>query len=196
MTSLESAILDVTGDPINKSQTLNQVRKQFGIKISERDFWKKVSDMLDMGYLIDVSKNKHEFLIQRVNETDKRTWIMVIESNEKYLKESIKVLSKHKKLFPQRKSKHKYANLPLTKVFADFSKFSLSIDHLMITQIRAKYMMNFGMIRGSVAEDIIKQTDRIIKKAVTKLYEDHPKEKKQIMLSIRKTNRRFDNLMI
>jgi len=52
------------------------------------------------------------------------------------------------------------------------------------------------MIRGSVAEDIIKQTDRIIKKAVTKLYEDHPKEKKQIMLSIRKTNRRFDNLMI
>ena len=196
MTSLEFAITSVTGEPINKSEALRQVRKQFGIKISNRDFLKKVTDMLEMGYQKDVSKNKHEFLIQRVNETDKRTWIMVIESNEKYLKESIKVLSKHKKLFPQRKSKHKYANLPLTKVFADFSKFSLSIDHLMITQIRAKYMMNFGMIRGSVAEDIIKQTDRIIKKAVTKLYEDHPKEKKQIMLSIRKTNRRFDNLMI
>ena len=186
----------VTGEPINKSQALNQVRIEFKIKISNRDFLKKVTDMLEMGYLIDVSKNKHEFLIQRVNETDKRIWLTVIESNEKFLKESIIGLSKHKKLFPKLKSSHKYAYNPLTKVFADFSKFSLSIDHLMISQIRAKYMLNFGMIRQSVAEDIIRQTDRIIKKAITKLYEDHPKEKKQIMFSIRKTNRRFDNLMI
>ena len=74
----------VTGDPINKTQAWNQVRKEFGIKISNRDFLKKVSDMLEMGYLKDVSKNKHEFLIQRVNETDKRMWLTVIEYNEKY----------------------------------------------------------------------------------------------------------------
>lgn len=186
----------VTGDPINKSQALNQVRKIYGIVISNRDFWKKVSDMLEMGYLKDVSKNKHEFLIQRVNETDSRTWRTVIESNEKYLKESVKELSKYKRLFPKLKSSHKYANLPLTKVFADWSKFSLSIDHLMITQIRAKYMLNFGMIRRSIAEDMINLTDRIIKKAITKLYEDHPKEKLKIKLAIRKTNRQFNNLMI
>ena len=186
----------VTGEPINKSEALRQVRKIFGIVISNRDFLKKVNDMLEMGYQKDVSINKHEFLIQRVNETDSRTWLTVIESNEKFLKEAITGLSKHKKLFPQRKSSHKYANLPLTKVFADFSKFSLSIDHLMITHIRAKYMQNFGMIRGSIAEDIIRQIDKIIKKAITKLYDDHPKEKKQIMFAIRKTNRRFDNLMI
>ena len=186
----------VTGEPINKSQALNQVRIEFKIKISNRDFLKKVTDMLEMGYLIDVSKNKHEFLIQRVNETDKRIWLTVIESNEKFLKESIIGLSKHKKLFPKLKSSHKYAYNPLTKVFADFSKFSLSIDHLMISQIRAKYMLNFGMIRQSVAEDIIRQTDRIIKKAITKLYEDHPKEKLKIKLAIRKTNRQFNNLMI
>jgi hypothetical protein len=185
----------VTGDPINKTQAWNQVRKIYGV-ISNRDFLKKVSDMLEMGYLKDVSKNKHEFLIQRVNETDSRTWLMIIESNEKFLKEAIEGLSKHKKLFPKLKSSHKYANLPLSKVFADFSKFSLSIDHLMITHIRAKYMQNFGMIRGSVAEDIIRQIDKIIKKGITKLYEDHPKEKKPIMFAIRKTNRRFDNLMI
>ena len=186
----------VTGDPINKTQALNQVRKEFGIVISNRDFLKKVSFMLEMGYLKNVSKNKHEFLIQRIDETDSRTWITVIESNEKFLKESIKGLSKHKKLFPKVKSSHKYAHLPLSKVFADFSKFSLSIDHLMISQIRAKYMLNFGMIRQAIAEDIVKQTDRIIKKAVTKLYDDHPKEKKMIMFAIRRTNRRFDNLMI
>ena len=185
----------VTGDPINKTQAWNQVRKIYGV-ISNRDFLKKVSDMLEMGYLKDVSKNKHEFLIQRVNETDSRTWLMIIESNEKFLKEAIEGLSKHKKLFPKLKSSHKYANLPLSKVFADFSKFSLSIDHLMITHIRAKYMQNFGMIRGSVAEDIIRQIDKIIKKGITKLYEDHPKEKLKIKLAIRKTNRRFDNLMI
>jgi hypothetical protein len=52
------------------------------------------------------------------------------------------------------------------------------------------------MIRGSVAEDIIRQIDKIIKKGITKLYEDHPKEKLKIKLAIRKTNRRFDNLMI
>ena len=196
MTSLEYAISMVTGDPINKTQALNQVRKIFGIKISNRDFLKKVNDMLEMGYQKDVSKNKHEFLIQRVNETDSRTWLMIIENNEKFLKESIEGLSKHKKLFPKLKSSHKYAHLPLTKVFADFSKFSLSVDHLMITQIRAKYMLNFGMIRRSVAEDMINLTDKIIKKGITKLYEDHPKEKKQIMFAIRKTNRRFDNLMI
>ena len=186
----------VTGEPINKSQALNQVRIVYGIKISNRDFLKKVSDMLEMGYLKDVSKNKHEFLIQRVNETDSRHWLMIIENNEKYLNESIKGLSKHKKLFPKRKSTHKYYHLPFTKVFSDFAKFSLSIDHLMISQIRAKYMLNFGMIRRSVAEDMINLTDRIIKKAITKLYEDHPKEKNQIMLSIRKTNRQFNNLMI
>ena len=196
MTSLEYAISMVTGDPINKSQALKRVRTEFKIKISNRDFLIKVKDMLDMRYLIDVSKNKHEFLIQRVNETDSRTWLMVIESNEKYLKESIEGLSKHKKLFPKLKSSHKYAYNPLTKVFADFSKFSLSIDHLMITHIRAKYMQNFGMIRGVVADDIIRQIDKITKKAITKLYDDHPKEKLKIMLSIRKTNRRFDNLMI
>ena len=196
MTSLEYAISSVTGDPINKSQALTQVRIEFGIKISNRDFLKKVSDMLEMGYLIDVSKNKHEFLIQRVKETDNRTWLMIIESNEKFLKESIKGLSKHKRLFPKLKPGHKYAHLPLTKVFSNFAQFSLSIDHLMITHIRASYMLHFGMIRRSIAEDIIKQTDRIIQKGITQLYEDHPKEKKQIMLSIRKTNRRFDNLMI
>ena len=186
----------VTGDPINKTQALNQVRKIYGIKISNRDFLKKVSDMLEMGYLKDVSKNKHEFLIQRVNETDNRTWLIVIESNEKFLKEAIEGLSKHKKLFPKLKSTHKYAYNPLSKVFADFSKFSLSIDHLMITHIRAKYMQNFGMIRGAVAEDVIRQIDKIIKKAITKLYDDHPKEKVKIMLAIRKTNRQFNNLMI
>ena len=184
----------VTGEPINKTQAYNQVRKIYGIKISWRDFLKKVTDMLEMGYLKDVSINKHEFLIQRVNETDSRTWITVIESNETYLKESIKGLSKHKKLFP--KSKHKYAHLPLTKVFSDWSKLSLSIDNLMITQIRAKYMLNFGMIRQSVAEDMINLTDKVIKKGITKLYEDHPREKLKIMLAIRNTNRRFDNLMI
>ena len=196
MTSLEYAISMVTGEPINKSQALNQVRKIYGIKISNRDFLKKVSDMLEMGYLKDVSKNKHEFLIQRVNETDSRTWLMIIENNEKFLKEAIEGLSKHKKLFPKRKSTYKYAYNPLSKVFADFSKFSLSIDHLMISQIRAKYMLNFGMISRSIAEEMINLTDRVIRKAITKLYEDHPKEKKQIMLSIRKTNRQFNNLMI
>ena len=195
MTSLEYAITNVTGEPINKSEALRQVRK-VGIKISNRDFLKKVSDMLEMGYLNDVSKNKHEFLIQRVNETDSRAWITVIESNKKFLNEAVAGLSKYKRLFPNVKSTHKYAYLPVSKVSADFSKFSLTIDHLMISQIRAKYMLNFGMIRGSVAEDIIRKTDRIIKKAITKLYEDHPKEKKQIMFSIRKTNRSFDNLTI
>ena len=72
----------------------------------------------------------------------------------------------------------------------------MAIDFLMINHIRATYMLNFGMIRGSVAEDIIRQTDRIIKKGITQLYANHPKEKKQIIFSIRKTNRRFDNLMI
>ena len=196
MTNLESAILAVSGDPINKTQAWKQVRKIYGIKISNRDFLKKLNDMLEMGYLKDVSKNTHEFLIQRVNETDSRTWLMIIESNEKFLNEGIEGLSKHKKLFPKLKSTHKYANNPLSKVFADFSKFSLSVDHLMITQIRAKYMLNFGMIRRSIAEEMINLTDRIIKKAITKLYEDHPKEKKQIMLAIRKTNRQFNNLMI
>ena len=186
----------VSGEPINKTQAWNQVRREHKIKISNRDFLKKVSDMLEMGYLADVSKNKHEFLIQRVNETDSRTWLTVIESNEKFLKESIKGLSKYKKLFPKVKSSHKYAHLPLTKVFPDFAKFSLSIDNLMITQIRAKYMLNFGMIRRSVAEDMINLTDKVIKKGITKLYEDHPKEKKPIMFAIRRTNRRFDILMI
>ena len=196
MTSLEYAISNVSGNPINKSEALRQVRKEHKIKISERDFWKKVSDMLDMGYLIDVSKNKHEFLIQRVNETDNRNWLTVIEYNKKFLNESIKELSKHKKLFPNVKSTHKYAHIPLRKVSSDFSKFSMAIDYLMISHIRATYMLHFGMIRQSVAVDMVNRIDKIIKKAITKLYEDHPKEKKQIMLAIRKTNRRFDNLMI
>ena len=196
MTNLEFAITSVTGEPINKSEALRKVRKEFGIKISNRDFLKKVSDMLEMGYQKDVSKNKHEFLIQRVNENDNRNWLTVIEYNEKFLKEAIEGLSKYKRLYPNVKSTHKSANKQFAKVFPDFAKFSLSIDHLMISQIRAKYMLNFGMIRRSVAEDMINLTDRIIKKGITKLYEDHPKEKKQIMFAIRKTNRRFDNLMI
>ena len=196
MTSLEYAISNVTGDPINKSQALTQVRKQFGIKISNRDFLKKVSDMLDMGYLIDVSKNKHEFLIQRVNETDNRNFLSVLDYHKKFLNESIKELSKHKRLFPNVKSTHKYAHFPLRKVSADFSKFSMGIDYLMINHIRATYMLNFSMIRRSIAEDMINQIDSIVKKGITQLYADHPKEKKQIMFSIRKTNRRFDNLMI
>ena len=196
MTSLEYAISSVSGDPINKSQALKQVRKQFGIKISNRDFLKKVSDMLDMGYLIDVSKNKHEFLIQRVNETDNRNFLSVLDYHKKFLNESIRELSKHKKLFPNVKSTHKYAHFPLRKVSGDFSKFSMGIDYLMINHIRATYMLNFGMIRRSIAEDMINQIDSIVKKGITQLYTDHPKEKKQIMFSIRKTNRRFDNLMI
>ena len=72
----------------------------------------------------------------------------------------------------------------------------MAIDYLMISHIRATYMLHFGMIRRSVADDMVNQIDKIIKKGITKLYEDHPKEKKQIMFSIRKTNRRFDNLMI
>ena len=99
MTSLEFAITSVTGDPINKSEALRQVRKQFGIKISNRDFLKKVSDMLEMGYLIDVSKNKHEFLIQRVNEADNRNFLSVLDFQKNFLNESIEELSKHKKLF-------------------------------------------------------------------------------------------------
>ena len=186
----------VTGDPINKSEALRQVRKEYGIKISNRDFLKKVSDMLDMGYLIDVSKNKHEFLIQRVNETDNRNFLSVLDYHKKLLNESIKGLSKHKRLFPNVKSTHKYAHFPVRKVSADFSKFSMAIDYLMINHIRATYMLNFGMIRRSVAEDMINQIDSIVKKGITQLYADHPKEKKQIMFSIRKTNRRFDNLMI
>jgi len=196
LTSLEYAISSVSGDPINKSQALKQVRKQFGIVISNRDFWKKVSDMLDMGYLIDVSKNKHEFLIQRVNETDNRNFLSVLTYHKKFLNDSIKELSKHKRLFPNVKSTHKYAHMPVRKVSADFSKFSMAIDYLMISHIRATYMLNFGMIRRSVAEDMINQIDSIVKKGITQLYADHPKEKKQIMFSIRKTNRRFDNLMI
>ena len=186
----------VTGEPINKSEALRQVRKVYGIKISNRDFLKKLNDMLEMGYLKDVSKNKHEFLIQRVNENDNRNWLTVIESNEKFLKEAIEGLSKYKRLYPNVKSTHKSANNQFAKVFPHFAKFSLSIDHLMISQIRAKYMLNFGMIRQSVAEDIIRQIDKIIKKAITKLYDDHPKEKLKIKLSIRKTNRQFNNLMI
>ena len=196
MTSLEYAISNVSGYPINKTQAYNQIRKEHKIKISNRDFLKTVNDMLDMGYLIDVSKNKHEFLIQRVNETDNRNWLSVIEYNKNFLNESIKELSKHKRLFPKLKPMHKYAHLPLRKVSSDFSKFSMAIDHLMITHIRATYMLHFGMIRQSVAVDMVNHIDKIIKKAITKLYEDHPKEKKQIMFSIRKTNRRFDNLMI
>ena len=186
----------VTGEPINNSQALNHVRKIYGIIISNRDFLKKVTDMLEMSYLKDVSKNKHEFLIQRVNETDSRTWLTVIESNEKFLKEAITGLSKYKRLYPNVKSTHKSANNQFAKVFPHFAKFSLSIDHLMISQIRAKYMLNFGMIRRSVAEEMINLTDRIIKKGITKLYEDHPKEQKQIMFSIRRTIRQFKYLMI
>ena len=196
MTSLEYAILQVSGDPINKSEALRQVRKEHKIKISERDFWKKVSDMLDMGYLIDVSKNKHEFLIQRVNETDNRNFLSVLSYHKKLLNESIKELSKYKRLFPNVKSTHKYAHMPLRKVSADFSKFSMAIDYLMISHIRATYMLHFGMIRQSVAVDMVNRIDKIIKKGITQLYTDHPKEKKQIIFSIRKTNRQFDNLMI
>ena len=196
MTSLEYPISNVSGNPISKIEAYRQVRKQYGIKISNRDFLKTVNDMLDKGYLTDVSKNKHEFLIQRVNETDNRTWLTVIEYNKNFLNESIKELSKHKRLFPNVKPTHKYAHFPLRKVSSDFSKFSMAIDYLMISHIRATYMQHFGMIRQSVAVDMVNHIDKIIKKAITKLYEDHPKEKKQIMFSIRKTNRRFDNLMI
>ena len=196
MTSLEYAISSVTGNPINKSEALRQVRKVHKIKISNRDFLKKVSDMLDMGYLIDVSKNKHEFLIQRVNEADNRNFLSVLSYHKKLLNESIKELSKHKRLFPNVKPTHKYAHFPLRKVSADFSKFSMAIDYLMINHIRATYMLNFGMIRRSIAEDMMNQIDSIVKKGITQLYADHPKEKKQIMFSIRKTNRQFDNLMI
>ena len=186
----------VSGYPINKTQAWNQVRREHKIKISNRDFLKKVSDMLDMGYLINVSKNKHEFLIQRVNEADNRNFLSILSYHKKFLNESIKELSKHKRLFPNVKSTHKYAHFPLRKVSADFSKFSMAIDYLMISHIRATYMLNFGMIKRSVAEDMINQIDSIVKKGITQLYADHPKEKKQIMFSIRKTNRRFDNLMI
>ena len=196
MTSLEYAISSVTGNPINKSEALRQVRKVHKIKISNRDFLKKVSDMLDMGYLIDVSKNKHEFLIQRVNEADNRNFLSVLSYHKKLLNESIKELSKHKRLFPNVKPTHKYAHFPLRKVSADFSKFSMAIDYLMINHIRATYMLNFGMIRRSIAEDMMNQIDSIVKKGITQLYADHPKEKKQIIFSIRKTNRQFDNLMI
>ena len=196
MTSLEYAISNVSSNAISKIQAYNQIRKEHEIKISNRDFLKTVNDMLDMGYLIDVSKNKHEFLIQRVNETDNRNWLSVIEYNKKFLNESIKELSKHKRLFPNVKPTHKYAHFPLRKVSSDFSKFSMAIDYLMISHIRATYMEHFGMIRRSIADDMINQIDSIIKKGITQLYADHPKEKKQIMFSIRKTNRRFDNLMI
>jgi len=196
-TSLEYAISMVSGDPINKTQAWNQVRKEpYEIKISNRDFLKKVSDMLDMGYLMDVSKNKHEFLIQRVNEADNRNFLSVLSFHKQFLNESVKELSKHKRLFPNVKPTHKYAHFPLRKVSSDFSKFSMAIDYLMISHIRATYMEHFGMIRRSIADDMINQIDKIIKKGITQLYEDHPKEKKQIMFSIRKTNRRFDNLMI
>ena len=196
MTSLEYPISNVSGNPISKIEAYRQVRKQYGIKISNRDFLKTVNDMLDKGYLTDVSKNKHEFLIQRVNETDNRNWLSVIEYNKNFLNESIKELSKHKRLFPHVKPTHKYAHLPLRKVSSDFSKFSMAIDYLMISHIRATYMEHFGMIRRSIADDMINQIDSIIKKGITQLYADHSKEKKQIMFSIRKTNRRFDNLMI
>ena len=107
MTSLEYAISNVSGYPINKTQAWNQVRKIYGIKISNRDFLKKVNDMLEMGYQKDVSKNKHEFLIQRVNEADNRSFLTVLSFQKEFLNESIKELSKHKRLFPNVKSTHK-----------------------------------------------------------------------------------------
>ena len=196
MTSLEYAISNVSSNAISKIEAYRQVRKHHEIKISNRDFLKTVNGMLDKGYLTDVSKNKHEFLIQRVNEADNRNFLSVLSFHKQFLNESVKELSKHKRLFPNVKPTHKYAHFPLRKVSSDFSKFSMAIDYLMISHIRATYMEHFGMIRRSIADDMINQIDKIIKKGITQLYEDHPKEKKQIMFSIRKTNRRFDNLMI
>ncbi|KFM14181.1 hypothetical protein AAA799O18_00768 [Marine Group I thaumarchaeote SCGC AAA799-O18] len=70
MSNLEYAILNVCNEPKNKSEAYREIRKQFKIKISNRDFLSKVKDMLDMGYLNNVSKNKHEFLIQTSRTDD------------------------------------------------------------------------------------------------------------------------------
>jgi hypothetical protein len=66
----------------------------------------------------------------------------------------------------------------------------------MIDQVRAKYILHYGMIRQSVADDMIKQIDGIVKKGITKLYEDHPKDKFNIIFTVRKINRNFENFMI
>jgi len=197
LTSLEYAISNVSGDPINKTQAWKQVRKVHKITISNRDFLKKVSDMLDMGYLTDVSKNKHEFLIQRVNETDNRNFLSVLSYQNNFLNESIEELSKHKKLFKLEHFKAKKSEYMLRrKVIPSFQKFNMAIDYLMIGHMRAIYMLHYGMIKQKQANDMIKEIEKVVKKGITKLYEDHPKDKKNIIFTVRKINRNFDNFLI
>ena len=75
-------------------------------------------------------------------------------------------------------------------------KFNLAIDHLMINQIRIKYMSNFGMLQKVISEDMIKKTDDAIKAGINRLYADHPKEKMKMRFFVRQINRNFHNLTI
>ena len=98
MSNLEYSILNVCNEPKNKSEAYREIRKQFKIKISNRDFLSKVKDMLDMGYLIDVSKNKHEFLIQTSRTDDMRNWQSVFDYQKKLKSLFNKLLKKYNNL--------------------------------------------------------------------------------------------------
>ena len=200
MTSLEYGILSVCYEPINKSEAYRRVRKEFKIKISNRDFLIKVKDMLDMRYLIDVSKNKHEFLIQTSRTDDLRTWQSVFDYQKEFLNEAVKKLSSRKILLKSYKSKTNPKNLPTYMPVKEASEalahFNLAIDYLMINQVRMKYMANFGMMKKSIAEELIKKTDGAIKAGINKLFTDHPKEVMKIRYFARQINRSFDNLTI
>ena len=200
MTSLEYAILNVCNEPINKSEALRQVRKEFQIKISNRDFLSKVKDMLDMGYLRDVSKNKHEFLIQTSRTDDLRSWHSVFDWQKEFLNEAVNELSSRKILLKSYKSKTNPKNtptfMPVKEASEGLVRFNQAIDYLMINQVRIKYMSNFGMMKKSVSEDLMKKTDDAIKSGINRLYADHPKEKMKIRFFVRQINRSFDNLTI
>jgi len=198
LSNLEYSILNVCNEPKNKSEAYREIRKQFKIKISNRDFLSKVKDMLDMGYLINVSKNKHEFLIQTSRTDDMRTWQSVFDYQKEFLNEAVKELSSRKKLLKSYKSKT-YSHqtyMPVKEASKGLTKFNLAIDHLMINQVRIKYMSNFGMLKKSVSEDLIKKTDDAVKAGINRLYADHPKEKMKIRFFVRQINRQFDNLTI
>ena len=200
MTSLEFAVLSVCNEPINKSEAYREVRKQFKIKISNRDFLSKVQDMLDMGYLIDKSKNKHEFLIQTSRTEDLRNWQSGFEFQKDFLNEAVKELSSRKKLLKSYKSKTNPKKnptyMPIKEASEALIKFNQAIDYLMINQVRIKYMSNFGMLKKSVSEDMMKKTDDAIKAGINRLYADHPKEVMKIRFFARQINRNFHNLTI
>ena len=201
MIDLEYAILDVTSQPISKTETWRQVGK-LGIKVSKETCYNKIDDMIDMGYLLKVdSKKKNVILVQRVDTEHEQTWQSVFLSQKEFLENSVKELSKHKKLLKSHKSNNPYPMytklfLPTKRTVESMMHFSMAIDYLMITQIRAKYMYYFGMNRKGITENRIQKIDNIIQKGISKLYAEHPNEKMKIRFWIRQTNRDFANLLI